>query len=320
MSMNTVKYILIPTLIVTLFSCQDVKKEAFSYAEISTATGGKWVENEYIGNQGFKNLDYLKVPQQHTDHSYFLRYEGPGWESEKVGYRLYLDWRNAIDVFGKKTTKPILNQVGQDNFDSYHNMQDWGMDILKVGNSLGLGSFGRYDGNEVYHFKNVDSTLVSITNKNDYSAVNIDYFGWTTADVQTDLRAALTINSGSRVTKVVLNRSTTFEGLCTGIVNHNVDFISTHDNQKKWSYMATYGNQSLVPDRLGMVLFYKTDQVEVVKEGLNNHLVVFKKEPKNISYYFAAFWEQEPGGITSKEDFVKYIDKQLNKLLNQDFL
>jgi hypothetical protein len=318
--MNTAKYILIPTLIVTLFSCQDVKKETFNYAEISIAKGGQWEEAKYVNRTSFKKTNELKLPNSHTDHSSFIRYEGPGWESDKVAYRLYLDWRNAIDVFGKKTNQMILESVGQDGYDSYHKMQDWGMDILKVGNSLGLGSFGRYDGNEVHHFKKVDSTLVSITNKTDYSAVNIDYFGWTTADVSTDLRAALTINSGSRITKVVLNRSTTFEGLCTGIVNHNVDFISTHDNQKKWSYMATYGNQSLVPDRLGMVLFYKTDQVEVVKEGLNNHLVVFRKEPKNISYYFAAFWEQEPGGITSKEDFVKYIDKQLDKLLNQDFL
>ena len=318
--MNTIKYILLLTLIFNLFSCKVVSEKKASYAELSIAQGGQWEKGKYINRTSFKNTNYLRLPDSHTDHSYFIRYEGPGWESDKVAYRLYLDWRNAIDIFGKKTDQIVLEGVGQDGFDSYHEMQDWGMDILKVGNSLGLGSFGRYAGNEVHHFKTVDSTLVSITNETGFSAVDIDYFGWTTNGVVTDLSARLSIKPGSRITRVDLDRSHTFEGLCTGIVKHNVNFISTHDNQKDWGYIATYGKQSLVPDQLGMVLFYKMDQVEIVKEGLNDHLVVFKKDTKKVSYYFAAFWEQELGGITSKEDFVKYIDKQLDKLLNQDFL
>lgn len=303
-----------------LFSCSTSKKEkeyGFSYAEISTAAGGKWVENEYIGNQGFKNLDYLKVPQQHTDHSYFIRYEGPGWESDKVGYRLYLDWRNAIDVFGKKTSKPILNQVGQDNFDSYHNMQDWGMDILKVGNSLGLGSFGRYDSNQVYHFKNVDSTLVSITNQTDYSAVNIDYYGWTTADIQTDIAATFSIAPNSRLTKVNLNVSKEFSGLCTGIVDHQVDYITELNSKKEWGFIATYGKQSLVPDNLGMVVFFKNNEVSNVKKHTDNHLVIFKDNLQSVTYYFAATWEKELNGISSKNEFVEYINSTLNKLNNE---
>ncbi len=310
------------TLIISFlfFSCSASKKEkrnGFSYAEISTATGGKWVENEYIENQGFKNLTHLKVPQQHTDHSYFIRYEGPGWESEKVGYRLYLDWRNAIDVFGKKTTKSILNQVGQDNFDSYHNMQDWGMDILKVGNSLGLGSFGRYDGNEVHHFKKVDSTLVSITNKTDYSAVNINYFGWTTADVKTDLAATLSIASNSRLTKVDINLSTDFYGLCTGIVDHQVDYITELNPEKEWNFIATYGKQSLVPDNLGMVVFFKNNDVTNVKKDTDNHLVLFKENIRSVTYYFAAIWEKELNGISTKKQFVEYINNTLNSLNNE---
>jgi hypothetical protein len=69
-----------------------------------------------------------------------------------------------------------------------------------------------------------------------------------------------------------------------------------------------------------MVLFYKTDQVEIVKEGLNDHLVVFKKDTKKVSYYFAAFWEQEQGGITYKQDFIKHNNDLLDKLLNSGSL
>ncbi len=74
-----------------------------TYAEISVKEGGRWQGKKYVGDDfRFKNVAYLKAPDSHTDHSYYVRYEGPGWESNKVGYRLYLDWRNAIDIFEKR--------------------------------------------------------------------------------------------------------------------------------------------------------------------------------------------------------------------------
>jgi hypothetical protein len=41
------------------------------------------------------------------------------------GYRLYLDWRNAFDILEKKEVI-VLPLVGQDGFDSYHEMKRLG--------------------------------------------------------------------------------------------------------------------------------------------------------------------------------------------------
>ena len=82
-------------------------------AELSIKTGGEFVNRKYQGGT-FQNIAYLRVPPEHTDHSEFIRYEGPGWESDKVGYRFYLDWRNAIDIYGKKVPDMVLQNVGQD--------------------------------------------------------------------------------------------------------------------------------------------------------------------------------------------------------------
>src|SRR6478609_3249302 len=113
-------------------------------AELSYKTGGEWKNREYMGG-AFKNVEYLRVPPEHKDHSWFIRYEGPGWESDKVGYRFYLDQRNAVDVFGKKVPEVVLQKAGLDGFDSYHEMQPWGMDVLKVAKSLGVGTIGYLD-------------------------------------------------------------------------------------------------------------------------------------------------------------------------------
>ncbi|MBK7700210.1 MAG: DUF4861 family protein [Saprospiraceae bacterium] len=42
----------------------------------------------------------------------------------------------------------VLNSVGI--HENYHEMQDWGMDILKVGNSLGAGAIGLIIGDSLF--------------------------------------------------------------------------------------------------------------------------------------------------------------------------
>lgn len=295
-----------------------VEKPGVSYAEISVKEGGEWQERKYIGGSAFKNIEKLRVPDEHTDHSYYIRYEGPGWESDKVGYRIYLDWRNAIDIFGKVTDSIILPQVGQDGFDSYHEMCSWGTDILKVGKALGIGSVGRYLEDSVHHFQIVDSTLVDIINTKEKSSVKINYYGWGANDVKVNLESILSIAPNQRYTKHQVTSSDAVEGICTGIVRHGVDVLKKESENKKWGYLATYGVQTLVPDKLGMAVFYKTDDVETVTDAQFDHLIVFKPTKEQITYYFLGAWEQEKDGIKTKEEFVKYLDSLLAELNEKD--
>jgi hypothetical protein len=63
-----------------------------------------------------------------------------GWESNRCGYRLYY---GQIDCFGKRRDRLIL--AGIDGA-SYHRIADWGMDILNVGVSSGLGGISIWEG------------------------------------------------------------------------------------------------------------------------------------------------------------------------------
>ncbi|MBN8838504.1 MAG: DUF4861 family protein [Sphingobacteriia bacterium] len=66
--------------------------------------------------------------------------EGPAWENDKVGFRKYFDVRNANDLWGKTTDKMVMDFVGANPDSVYHHLSWWGMDILKVGRSLGAGA------------------------------------------------------------------------------------------------------------------------------------------------------------------------------------
>lgn len=292
-------------------------KTAKNYAEISVKDDGKWENRKYIGGTAFKNVQTLKLAKEHTDHSFDIRYEGPGWESNKVGYRLYLDWRNAIDIFGKKTEEIVLPQVGQDGFDSYHLMQNWGSDILKAGKGIGIGSIDRYINNERQHFYEVDSTFAYIENKANESSVKVRYLGWKTVSDKIDFTSELTITPDQRYTKHTIKASKEIKGICTGIVKQkNTQLLKKESKNKKWAYLATYGTQSLVPDKLGMAIFYETNSIENVTETELDYLLIFKPSTKSTSFYFLGAWEQEKDGIKSQEEFVKYLDEKL-ELLNK---
>jgi len=290
-----------------------------TYAEISIAEGGEWIDGprghkEYGGGTGFTNVNSLKVPEEHTDHSWYIRYEGPGWESNKVGYRLYLDWRNATDIFGKKVDTMVLSKVGQDGFDSYHEPEAWGQDILKVGQGLGIGSIGRLVDNKMVHFNEVDSTFASVENSMEQSAVHVNYYGWKTGNDKIDLSSTYTIAPNQRYTKHTIQPSKAINGICTGIVDHGVEYFNKESDNKKWGYIATYGEQTLVPDDLGMAIFYETENAEKVFKGEFDYLIEFRPTTNPVSFYFLGAWEQEKDGIKTKEQFLAYLDALLDDL------
>lgn len=288
-----------------------------TYAEVSVKEGGKWEGRKYIGGT-FKNVQKLKLAPEHTDHSFDIRYEGPGWESNQIGYRLYLDWRNAIDIFGKKTENIILPNVGQDGFDSYHEMSDWGSDILKAGKGIGIGSIDRYLNNERLHFYEVDSTFATVANTAKNSVVKVNYFGWKTASDKINFTSELTISPDQRYTKHRIQPSKAIAGICTGIVKQkNTEVYRKQSANKKWAYLATYGKQSLVPDQLGMAIFYQTATIEKEEDAEFDYLLLFKPTTKAVDFYFLGAWEQEPNGIKNKEAFITYLDEKL-KVLNRN--
>lgn len=287
-------------------SLPDFKKR--TQAEISHKAGGQWEGREYQGG-AFENTTYLRVPPEHTDHSWFLRYEGPGWESDKVGYRLYLDWRNATDIFGKKTSEMVLQDVGQDGFDSYHEPADWGMDILKVGESLGIGAPGFWTGEKALRVATTDSIACSIPmNGPVQSMARILYYGWDAGENAVNLTSEYSIHAGSRLTRHSLSLSGPLPNICTGIVKHENAEIVPDEGQSDWAFLATWGPQSLDGGQLGMAVLFPKSQLVQLTEDEHSHVAVLQPGADNsLDYYFLAAWDKEPDGIKTRDEFINYL-------------
>ncbi len=288
-------------------------------AEISIKDGGEWKGKEYVGGT-FKNVDKVTPPAQYTDHSFWIRYEGPGIESDKVAYRVYLDWRNGFDIFGKKTNDVVLQNVGQDGYDSYHINSDWGVDVLKVGKSLGMGGYGFWNGKSVDLVSLVDTRDAIITNNGDlYSGFKINYNGWQINNQKVDLTAHLTMNAGSRLVNVKLQASQQLPNLAIGLVKHpGSTFIEGPQNISgyAWTYAASWGKQSLSGenDHLGMAVIFRRDDREKQTTDENSYVSIMKDKGGELEYYFVAAWEHELNGIKTEAEFKAYLDSEIQRL------
>lgn len=293
------------------------KYQKRTQAELSVKTGGYFENRKYIEGD-FENIQYLRVPDEHTDHSYYIRYEGPGWESDLVGYRFYLDWRNATDVFGKKTHKMVLQHVGLDGFDSYHIMQDWGVDVLKVGSSLGIGSLAMYDGEKAVRVDKTDSVICEIAeNGAIYSAVKTDYYGWNIDGKIYDVSSKISIHAGTRLTHHEIDITNQPDNLCTGIgKDSNAKLYTEQGTNDSWGYLASYGLQSLNNDYLGLAVFFAHEDYKGFTEDEFSHIVKLNVEHGKVQYYFLAAWEGEPKGIKGEEEFLTFVKDTAKKLAN----
>ncbi|PLB87212.1 DUF4861 domain-containing protein [Dysgonamonadaceae bacterium] len=289
-----------------------------TYAELAHKIGGKFEGKKYVGDFSWVKTNYLRVPDGFTDHAYYIKYEGPGWESDKVAFRFYLDWRNGIDVFAKKTPQIVLPFVGVDGYDSYHSMAVWGMDNMKVGNTLGLGSIATWDSNKAVRVEKRDSVICLIpTDGKIRSQVFTTYYGWDTNGIKCNLQSLITIDAGSRASRMELKADKNIDNIATGIIkDNNAELIIPKQTSGEWSYIATFGKQSLNNDMMGLAVFYKTKQLVKITEDNLNHVIILKPINGQVEYYFMPTWELDWEPVKDKAAFEKCIDEVLNRLNN----
>lgn len=294
-------------------------------AEISIRPDGEWTDGIHEEGGKFVNVTEVAFDGQLKDHNWYMRYEGPGWESDLVGYRLYLDHRNGIDVFGKRIPAMVLQDVGQEDYERYHHDAPWGMDILKVGNALGFGSFGAWDGKTAHRVSETDRTAMRVVaNGPVYSSFRVDYTGWPTPKGKVDLKAVLGIEAGSYLTTATLDLGD-FDAakavtMVAGIPKHEgVEWFrgETDIPNESWTYLAGYGPQSLAGDQLGLAIFVRKGGFDGFADDAFNELVKLKPRGTEMSYQFGAVWQGSSPAGADREAFQAWLEDTVARL-NRD--
>jgi hypothetical protein len=273
----------------------------------------------YTGGN-FESVNHVVVPKNHFPHDALYQMEGPAWESDKIAYRLYLDERNRTDIFGKSTSKLVLDIVGKNDLlsgnESYEYPLWWGQDVFKVGNSLGIGSVAAYFNNKVLTVSGSDSITCDVFNKNVCSTVSTRHYGWNVGDNKFNIQINYSILPGSRLTEVIPITDQPIDNFCTGLAKHDSTEYFISDNKNGWNYMAVWGKQTICNDNLGIALFFNSKDVIKITEDNISRIVVLKPAGNSAKYYFAAAWEKEKNGIKTQSDFIAFLIRTIDLLNN----
>ncbi|HUO97162.1 MAG TPA: glycoside hydrolase family 88 protein [Rhizomicrobium sp.] len=283
----------------------DPPPQAFARATIPVKDG-----------QAYRDVQSFTVPPSHVIHDPLFPIEGAGWESDRVGYRVYLDKRNAVDVYGKKLPDPVLDRIGQAGQPSYHDEAAWGMDIWHVGDSLGAGGLGVLRAGMATQIGDMKIMTALVAARGPVLAgLHVDCDGWLMNGKPETISADYTIGAGSRLS---LN-SAAAPGvpLVAGFGKYpDTDFFASPKASRGWGYMASWGRQSENgKDDVGVALFYPVAEIARTGDDGRSYYVVFK-HPARARYAFAAAWSKEGHGLPDEASFRAWVTRTAAELSN----
>lgn len=255
--------------------------------------------------------------------------EGPAWENDKVAFRLYFDVRNNKDIYGKTTAKMMMDTVGTNPKVSYHELSDWGMDILHVVKSLGAGALaisvpraGREDTLIRLGGQNIKKTVYTqIADGPLLAKFNIMY-NWEINDKPVEVKEEISTWGGQFFyeSNVTVKGAPAGSELITGIAKFYENTFDTITFDKSVIGFS-YGKQSENKDNLGLGIladkqdFVKADSINRRNTDVNETYTVTQKITENAPLYYRFYvgWERTDKRFVTAQGFKNYLKEEAVK-------
>ena len=257
--------------------------------------------------EAYQSKTKIIVPQNLTPQNKWFMFEGPILENDKIAFRYYADSRHRFDIYGKTVSELVMDTVSW----NYHDIMNWGSDILKVGNSLGAGSPAIWYKDSIYTLSDCDTKTIEITENDGNTATIQTVFKGLKVEEQTlDIIQNQSIAAEESWTTVQLQ---SFSGklpegmyFATGIVKHLPEITEGKTAQN--FYAMNWGTQSFHKENMGMAITVKKEyQPEKVSDELS-HAYIFKDAQEEVSYRIVAAWERDLSGVKDELGFKKIVE------------
>lgn len=133
-----------------------------------------------------------------TAAKFTMKFDGLGWESEAMAWRIYFDQRNAIDVWGKRRPGLYLEMFGAPEY-VYHWDSPFGRDIYRIGDAIGIGSVAALIEGKAARVSDVAERKWRIVSTGPVRAiVELSYKGWKVGGREVNLTSRMTQWAGER--------------------------------------------------------------------------------------------------------------------------
>jgi len=268
-------------------------------------------KNKVTGD--YINKKKITIPQNLATQSKWIMFEGPVLENDLVAYRYYADSRHRFDIYGKLVSDLVMDTVSW----KYHDIMDWGSDILKVGNSLGMGSPAIYYEDSLYTLSSCEKKVIEVLeNGNDRSIIRTIFTDLMIDDQKFDLVQDWSINAGEAWSEIKLKvvNGNLPKGMrfATGFVKHLPEIIQ--GSNLETFYAMNWGNQSFHEEGLGMAIMANMKYQPIQTMDDMSHAYYFENADKEVTYQFLSVWERDKNNIKDIKGFEQLINKASAKL------
>jgi hypothetical protein len=291
----------------------------------------------------FKEVDHYSALPCDNGFEIIAQAESVSWENDKMGFRNYFDCRNVKDLFGKLMPEMIMDKLQTSEMGSYHELSDWGMDILHCGSSLGSGGLALLKNDSLYR---LGSTAVyeyqKIIEGPVRSVFELRYKGWEVDGDNLQAVERISIYPGKYWFQSDVTVTGCPEGsqIVTGIVTSMLKNEPFQFKASDYQCIGTHDVQSLNNDELGMAVivplkeagkigrttdinFFKLGYKTVIEKSFSNiisetyYIGQKCKSGEPAQHYFFAVWGLEKDQWKSEDGFRKYISEEAEKLFSK---
>jgi hypothetical protein len=257
-----------------------------------------------------------------TDSAFQM--EGVAWENDRIGFRNYMDQRNGIDIFGKLTVEMVLDSVGVAGRPSYHEPAAWGMDILKVGTSLGAGAIGYLYDDSIYRVGDNGSGSYQVLFEGPLrSRFLLTYSNWMVDGSPLEVSQQVEITAGRHYYQswVTCRGTLTKVQLVPGIVNMKSDSLHILSLNDHYTALLTLDNQAEDSSMLAMALVVPSGEMRKVGETMDTgegitqtyYAVLETTEGQPVPYRFYALWEMEDPAWASLDQVARFLESEAER-------
>src|SRR5215470_9421268 len=268
------------------------------------------------------------------------KFEGLGWESERIAYRIYFDRRNAIDIYGKRRPTLQLPLYASPDY-VYHMESSEGRDIFQVGDAIGIGAVAATVNGKLVKIADVRKREWRILAGGPVrTIVELEYDGWNAGGKIIHLKSRITQWAGERgFTHAITADCGDDFTFVSGFTARQEIPVETAGSATSVKWIAAWGRQvvdsgttarnTMNGQNLGLAVLTTASGARTENDA-QNRLISFHLKNGKAEWHAMSAWDQESSnrkiegnqqtfvlpsdGITSKEQFLKSVEESADRI------
>ena len=248
-------------------------------------------------NQKFPTITTLSSPGTEDTRPYYdvVYLHGPVFESELVGYRIYYDNRQSIDIYGK-IKKRIEIPVTHFHTTDEQLEEGYGADVLWAGQTVSLGSFRGWDPEkeEPLYIDDVKTRQESLRASGPVrTIVEVKDYDWYYENHYLTMTQYYTLWAGHRDVKVEIffEDKLMDETFCTGVQKLETDITGFLDGKGVAGSWGTNQPEKgkLIFETVGLGIYVPNKYIKDYREDASNYLFNIGNSGNNYMHYYITF-------------------------------